>query len=88
MRDEAREPRLRGQEVVVGRIETARPLGVGEAIADGEDPALRVVEEPEAHPVRERGGAARQVERGPASRRPSARVMSAPARLPLSTVDT
>ena len=140
--DEARQPRFRGQEVVVGRVEAARPFGVGQTIADGEDPALRVVEEAEAHPVpnaaarRERArrcgaasqdakarsrarfgsrgaktaaaqhpqcdkggpGFTRAERRGPGGgrstpahlrpRSPSARVMSAPARLPLSTVDT
>ncbi len=59
--DEAREPRLRGQEIVVGDVQAAGALGVGEAIADRENPALRVVEEPEAHSLGEGGGPAGQV---------------------------
>ena len=86
--DEAREPRLRGQQVVVGDVQAARPLGVGQAIADREDPALRVVEEAEAHPVREGRRRAGRGPRRPASRSPSASAMSAPARFPLSTVET
>src|SRR2546421_9459659 len=45
------------QKVVVGRIETTGALGVREAIADGEDLALPVVEEVEAHAVDESEGA-------------------------------
>ena len=59
--DEAREPRLRGQQVVVRRVQAARPLGVRQAKADREDPALRVVEEAEAHSLGEGAGAAGQV---------------------------
>ena len=55
--DEAGEPRLRGQQVVVGVVEAARSLGVRQAEADREDPALRVVEEAEAHAVGEGRGA-------------------------------
>ncbi len=86
--DEAREPRLRGQEVVVGGVQTARPFGVGEPVADGEDVPLRVVEEAGSSSRRR---TRRRAGPGPGvrpRRRPSARVMSAPARLPLSTVDT
>ena len=78
----------------MGRVERARALGVRGPVADGEELPLRVVEEAEVHPVGERGGAR------PASvacdgarastlaRSPSASAMSAPARLPLSTVET
>ena len=56
-RDEAGEPRLRSQQVVVRRVQMPRALLVREPIADREDPALRVVEEPEAGALGERGGA-------------------------------
>ncbi len=59
--DEAREAGLGGEEVVVRGVETPRPLGVGQAIADGEDSALRLVKEAKAHPVREGGGPPREV---------------------------
>src|SRR5439155_415689 len=55
--DEAGQAGLGSQKVVVGRIETAGALGVREAIADGEDLALPVVEEGEAHAVDESEGA-------------------------------
>src|SRR5207302_6167846 len=55
--DEAGQAGLGSQKVVVGRIETAGALGVREAIADGEDLALAVVEEGEAHAVDESEGA-------------------------------
>src|SRR5438132_10429762 len=55
--DEAGQAGLGSQKVVVGRIETAGGLGVREAIADGEDLALPVVEEVEPHAVDEREGA-------------------------------
>src|SRR2546421_5300905 len=55
--DEAGQASLGSQKVVVGRIETTGALGVREAIADGEDLALPVVEEVEAHAVDESEGA-------------------------------
>ena len=59
--EEARQARLRGEEVVEGRVEAAGPVRVGQPVADREELALRVVEEAEAHPVRQRRGAPRQV---------------------------
>ena len=53
-REKAREPGFGSQEVVVGRIEPTRSIRVRKAIADGEDPALGIVEESEAHRVGER----------------------------------
>ena len=58
--EEAGEPRLGGEQVVERRIEPARVLGVGEAVADREQLPLRVEEEAEVHRVEERGGARRQ----------------------------
>src|SRR5205807_9027987 len=57
--DEAGQAGLGSQKVVVGRIETAGALGGREAIAEGEDLALPVVEEGEAHAVDESEGARR-----------------------------
>jgi hypothetical protein len=59
--DEAREPRLGGQQVVVPVVQATRPLGVRQAKADREDPALRVVEKAEAHSLGKGQGAAGQV---------------------------
>ena len=52
--EEARETSLGGEQVVVGRVQSAGPADVGEPVADREELALAVVEEAEAHPVRER----------------------------------
>ena len=57
--DEARQPRLRRQQVVERRVEPPGTLGVGQAIADREDAAPPVVEEVEPHGVGERDGARR-----------------------------
>src|SRR5207302_1333517 len=48
-RDEAREPRLRGQEIVAPFVERS----VGDSIAGGEGPAGLVEQECEIHPVEE-----------------------------------
>ncbi len=50
-REKARQPRFGGQQVVIGGITTAWPLVVREAIADGEQLPLRVVEKPEIHVI-------------------------------------
>ena len=92
--EEARQARLRGEQVVIGDVEAARPLGVRRAKADGEQAPPGVVEEAKIHGVAERGGArgeahaawpARSADREPpagpwraSSRSPSARAMSAP----------
>ena len=56
-REEAGDARLGGEQVVARDVEPPRPLGVGEAVADREQPALRVVEEAEVHLRDERLGA-------------------------------
>ena len=100
-REKAGQPRFGGQQVVVRRIAAARPLVVRETIADGEQLPLRVVEESEVHAVEQGDGANGQlveiVERAaaaPSVASPAASccsatdsVRSAPARLPLSTVE-
>ena len=75
--DEAREPRLGREQVVVRGIEPARPLGVGEPEADREDAARAVVEERPVHRVGERVAAPRQV--ASRSRRPRRCGAAAPA---------
>ena len=55
--DETGQAGLGSQKVVVGRFEPAWALGVCEAIAEGEDLALPLVEEVEAHAVDESEGA-------------------------------
>ena len=59
--EEARQARLRGQQVVEGAVRSPRPAGVGQAIADREELAPAVVEEGEVHPVRQGRGAAGDV---------------------------
>ena len=51
---EAREPGLRGQEVVAGAVGAPRALGIREAVADREQLVLPVIEEPEVH-LRDQG---------------------------------
>ena len=55
-REKARQPRFGGQQVVVRRIATTRPLVVRETIADGEQLPLRVVEESEVHAIEQGDG--------------------------------
>ena len=52
-RDKAGQPRLGREQIVIGRIEPAGILGVGEAIADREQLALRIEQEAEVHRVKE-----------------------------------
>ncbi len=59
--EEARQARLRGQQVVEGEVGAAGPAGVGQTVADDEELAPGVVEEGEVHAVRERHGAAGDV---------------------------
>ena len=59
-RKEARQTRLRRQKVVVRRIETTRSLGIGEAVANREQPSFGFVQELEVHAVEERFCARRQ----------------------------
>ena len=55
--EEAPEPCLRGQQVVVGHVRSPRPVGVGQAVSDREELAPAVVEEGEIHPFRQGRGA-------------------------------
>ena len=79
-RDEAGQPGLGRQQVVVRDIEHARALGVGEAVPDRELVPRPVVKEPEPHLVGERAAALREVQqcpgrlrRGGSGRRPAPR---------------
>ena len=56
-RQEARQARFGREQVVERRIETARPLGVGQAVADGEQLSLGVVQKPEVDRREQRAGA-------------------------------
>ena len=47
--EKAGQSRLRGQQVVVRRIETARAFGVGQPISDRKQMAGAIVEKPEVH---------------------------------------
>ena len=93
--EKAGQPRFGGEQVVVRRIAASRPLVVGEAIADGEQLPLRVVEESEVHAVEQRGRrpaverrrAERRVEVAVSCCNATDSVTSAPARFPLSTVE-
>ncbi len=50
-RHEARQARLRGEQIVKGIVEPTRTLGVGEAVADREDASAAVVQHVEPHLV-------------------------------------
>lgn len=52
--DEARQPRLGGQQVVERVVEHARSISIGKPVADREEMTSPVVEEPEVHLVCER----------------------------------
>ena len=86
-RDEAGQARFRREQIVVRRIEPAGAVGIGEAVADREQLALRIEQKPEVHRVEERRRRAPQAA-ARVSRSPTDSVRSAPARLPLSTVET
>ena len=53
-REEAREPRLRSEEIVEGAVQPARTVRVGQAVPDREELPVGPVQESEAHPVRQR----------------------------------
>ena len=67
-RDEAREPGLRRQQVVVRGREASRPFGVGQPEADREDSARTIVEKLPVHGVGETVAAAGEVVKSSAQR--------------------
>ena len=99
-RDEARQARLGRQEIVEGRVEATRSVGVGQAIADGEEAPARVVEHAEIGAVRQVRASVRRRARirlasgaaGTSSRSAGSKLsvitIAAATKLPLSTVDT
>ena len=75
-RDEARQARFRGQQVVERVVEPPRAVGVGEPVADREDPAAPVVEHVEPH-RRRRAGTRAAPARAACRREPAVRLQRA-----------
>ena len=52
-REEAREPRLRSEEIVEGAVQPAGTVRVGQAVPDREELPIGAIQEGETHPVRQ-----------------------------------